>query len=488
MIPVRRTDIRITPNPSRVLFRPFVISDERRVLKIIARIMAMSEAEVRREMEDVLSEFNGRHPRLTQFFLRRYDAYSRMVPTDEELSASRRLLIGAYFTMEYSLESAALFNPSMVWHTDQSNLPTGAKRFLISLRAVGEGHISSITFRSGVIHPDRRIVLDEDSPHVIPPEIVPDPGYEKALFEKKLFELERWNDFSADVLATLDDTFTLAQLKTSLQVVRRQYRLRQRDVARDGDAILSLAQANYELYYHPETDLSERIIFPTAPTEINGIEDARFVQFKEDDGRVHYYATYTAYDGKTILPQILETPDFLKFKVSTLNGPEVQNKGFALFPRKINGRYAMIARQDGENIYIMFSEQLHFWYTKTLLLRPTYSWEFVQLGNCGSPIETEAGWLLLTHGVGPMRKYAIGAVLLDKNDPTKVIGRTPEPLLTPDANEREGYVPNVVYSCGGQLYERDLILPYAMSDYASGFAIISLDDILNAMTTPKPEE
>jgi predicted GH43/DUF377 family glycosyl hydrolase len=488
MIPVRRTDIRFTPNPSRVLFRPFVLSDEQRVLKIIARVMAMTEAEVRLEMDHVLAEFHGRHPRLTQFFLRRYAACQRLIPTDEEFSASRRLLLGAYFTMEYSLESAALFNPSLVWHPDQSGLPAGAKRFVVSLRAVGEGHISSITFRSGVIHPDRSIVLDEDSPHVIPPENVPDPGYEKALFERKLVELDRWNDFTGDVLATLDDTFTLEQLRSSITVVRRQYRIKHREVERDGEAILSLAQANYEVFYTPDTDLSERIIFPTAPSEVNGIEDARFVRFVEDSGKVRYYATYTAYDGKSILPQILETEDFLRFKSSTLNGPEVRNKGFALFPRKVNGLYAMIGRQDGENIYIMFSEQLHFWYTKTLLLRPTYSWEFFQLGNCGSPIETEAGWLLLTHGVGPMRKYAIGAVLLDKNDPTKVIGRMREPLLTPDANEREGYVPNVVYSCGGALYERDLILPYAMSDYASSFAVISLDDILGAMTTPKSEE
>jgi predicted GH43/DUF377 family glycosyl hydrolase len=488
MIPVRRTDIRFTPNPARVLFRPFVISDERRILKIIARVMALSEGEVRREMEHVLAEFHGRHPRLTQFFLRRFEVYKDFVPTDEELSASRRLLIGAYFTMEYSLESAALFNPSMVWHPNQSGLPAGAKRFIVSLRAVGEGHISSITFRSGVVYPDRRIVLDEDSPHVIPPENVPNPVYEKPLFEKKLFELERWNEFTADVLSALDDAFTLEQLRDSIAVVRRQYRLQHRNMGSDGEAILSLAQANYEVFYTPDTDLSERIIFPTAPSEVNGIEDARFVEFTDDKGKRRYYGTYTAYDGRSILPQILETDDFLRFKSSTLNGPEVKNKGFALFPRKINGLYAMIGRQDGENIYIMFSEQLHFWYTKTLLLRPTYPWEFVQLGNCGSPIETEAGWLLLTHGVAPMRKYSIGAILLDKKDPTKVLGRTREPILTPDANEREGYVPNVVYSCGGTLYERDLILPYAMSDYASSFAIISLDDILGAMTTPKPEE
>ena len=212
--------------------------------------------------------------------------------------------------------------------------------------------------------------------------------------------------------------------------------------------MLTLAKANYEISYSPEQHISERIIFPSSPTEANGIEDARFVQFHDDDGSVRYYATYTAFDGKVILPQILETDDFLRFKISTLNGPEVRNKGFALFPRKVNGLYAMLSRQDNENIYLMYSDMLHFWYTKELIAKPTYSWEFVQLGNCGSPIETEAGWLVLTHGVGPMRKYAMGAFLLDLDDPSRVIGRLDVPLLEPDANEREGYVPNVVYSCG----------------------------------------
>ena len=229
--------------------------------------------------------------------------------------------------------------------------------------------------------------------------------------------------------------------------------------------MLTLVQANYEIFFSPELNLSERIIFPSSPTEINGIEDARFVAFHDDDGSVRYYATYTAFDGKVILPQILETEDFLRFKASTLNGPEVRNKGLALFPRKVNGLYAMLSRQDNENIYLMYSDMLHFWYTKEQIAKPTYGWEFVQLGNCGSPIETEAGWLVLTHGVGPMRKYAMGAFLLDLNDPSRLIGRLEEPLLEPNANEREGYVPNVVYSCGAVIHNGELIIPYAMSDY-----------------------
>jgi predicted GH43/DUF377 family glycosyl hydrolase len=273
----------------------------------------------------------------------------------------------------------------------------------------------------------------------------------------------------------------MEHLKSAVNVLKRVNRGRGQEADRAANDILALAQANYAVYYERDSDLSERVIFPYAPSESNGIEDARFVRFVEPNGKVRYYATYTAYDGKSILPQILETTDFLHFEISTLNGPEVQNKGMALFPRKVDGHYAMISRQDGENIYIMFSDHLHFWYSKTLLLKPTYPWEFVQLGNCGSPIETEEGWLLLTHGVGPMRKYSIGAALLDKRDPTRVLGRTRLPILSPNENEREGYVPNVVYSCGGEIHHRTLILPYAMSDYASSFATIPLNDIFAAM-------
>jgi len=242
-----------------------------------------------------------------------------------------------------------------------------------------------------------------------------------------------------------------------------------------------LASSNYEVQFAPASGLSERVLFPVTPSQSNGIEDARFVLLQRDDGSQTYYATYTAYDGKMILPQFIETPDFLHFKFITLNGPAVQNKGMALFPRKINGQYVMLSRQDYENIYVMFSDHLHFWYSAQLLLEPKFPWEFIQLGNCGSPIETEAGWLVLSHGVGPMRKYCIGAFLLDRNDPTKVIGRTREPLITPNENEREGYVPNVVYSCGSLLHGRRLVIPYAMSDYATTFATLPLDEVLAAM-------
>ncbi len=283
------------------------------------------------------------------------------------------------------------------------------------------------------------------------------------------------------MLTTLGDQFTHDDIQRSIQRALQQNRPRHRELQPIAQNMLTLVQANYEIFFSPELNLSERIIFPSSPTETNGIEDARFVEFHEDDGSVRYYATYTAFDGKVILPQILGTDDFLRFKASTLNGPEVRNKGLALFPRKVNGLYAMLSRQDNENIYLMYSDLLHFWYTKEQIAKPTYGWEFVQLGNCGSPMETEAGWLVLTHGVGPMRKYAMGAFLLDLNDPSRLIGRLEEPLLEPNANEREGYVPNVVYSCGGVIHNGELIIPYAMSDYASTFATVPVETILGAM-------
>ena len=279
----------------------------------------------------------------------------------------------------------------------------------------------------------------------------------------------------------LDERFNISQLEDAVRRVLRQFRAKQAEWEPVSKGVIALAKSNYESIYEPDQSLSERCIFPYSPTETNGIEDARFVQFCEDDGSIRYYATYTAFDGKIVLPQLLETDDFLHFRISTLNGPEVRNKGFALFPRKIGGHYAMLSRQDGENIFLMYSDMLHFWYSKELILKPTFPWEYVQLGNCGSPIETEAGWLVLSHGVGPMRKYSIGAFLLDLENPAKVIGRTSEPLLSPNENEREGYVPNVVYSCGAALHGRELIIPYAMADYASSFATVSVDDVLAAM-------
>jgi predicted GH43/DUF377 family glycosyl hydrolase len=478
---VHRTGIVLKPSNSRVVIRPFDLANESRIERIIARVLTLSERKVESQLIAVMRDFGDRHQRTHDFLRNRFEQVRKYLLTDQPLDETRRLLIGAYFTQEYALESAALFNPSMVWHPDQSGLPAGSRRFILSLRATGEGHISSITFRSGVIDAAGTIRIDEPTRFVATPEVVPNAIYEKPLFYRKLAELGINGPLTDQAMAALDETFTIADLDRTLKNVLKSNRVRQREFEPIAHTMLVLAKANYEIRFDPSLNVSERIIFPSSPTETNGIEDARFVRFTHDDGRVCYYATYSAYDGRVTLPQMLETEDFLYFKVSTLNGPEVKNKGFAMFPRMVNGQYAMLSRQDNENIFLMYSDQPHFWYVKQLIAKPTYPWEFVQLGNCGSPIETEAGWLVLTHGVGPMRKYSIGAFLLDLADPSRLIGRLETPLLEPDANEREGYVPNVVYSCGAVVHSKDLVIPYAMSDYASTFATVPLADVLGAM-------
>jgi predicted GH43/DUF377 family glycosyl hydrolase len=478
---LKRTDVLIKPNNARVLVRPFEFADTQRALRIVARVMSLTEEEVDRLVSDLFTEFHGRHQKARQFILHRFEYARQFLLTDTPLSENRRMLLGGYFTQEYALESAALFNPSMVWHPDQAGLAAGSKRFILSLRATGEGHVSSITFRSGTIDADCHITLDPTPRFVTTPDMETNTLYEKTLFQRKLVELGFSNGFVEQVMGLLEEEFSFDQLQVAVSMVRRQHRLRVSEFDAVANAILALGRSNYEFTFSVDQSLPERAIFPYSPSQINGIEDSRFVQFHDDDGSMRYYATHTAFDGRVTLPELLETSDFLRFRISTLNGPEVRNKGLALFPRKINGLYAMLSRQDGENIYLMYSDMLHFWYTKQLVAKPTYPWEFVQLGNCGAPIETEAGWLVLTHGVGPMRKYAMGAFLLDLEDPTRVIGRLAEPLLAPNENEREGYVPNVVYSCGGVVHGGRLVIPYAMSDYASTFATVSLDELLGAL-------
>ncbi len=351
----------------------------------------------------------------------------------------------------------------------------------MSLRAVGEGHISSIVFRSGTIGRDLQITIDEPVRFVTTPRFVPDSCYENDLFRRKLIELGLGTPFTYEVLAELPEEFTLDQLETRLKTSLREHRSHHDELAPLVEQVVMLAKSNYEIQYTPDHELSERLIFPFSPTETNGIEDARFVHFQDDDGSSRYYATYSAYDGQMVLPQLLETKDFLRFKMHTLNGPAVSNKGMALFPRKINGHYAMLGRQDGEHLYLMYSDMLYFWHTSELIIKPTNPWEYVQMGNCGSPIETDAGWLVLTHGVGPMRKYCIGAMLLDLEDPSKIIARLHEPLITPNEVEREGYVPNVVYTCGAIVHEKHLVIPYAMSDYATTFATVEVAELLSTM-------
>ena len=484
---VQRTDVKFLPDSTRVLLRPFIPSVEGRVKSILSRVMSLSDPEVEDQLRAVKAEFEGRHTGTEPLLETHYRRVAKFQSTDREPDRARRLLIGSYFTSEYALECAALFNPSAVPHPDQGNLPPGALRFVMSLRATGEGHISSIEFREGVLNADNSIHIEPTNRFVSTPELVADPTYDKPLFLRKLEEMGFHGGITSEILDPLPEEFNLKELNNSLVSYKRRpaytRKTAMHEESRALDNIQWLAKSNYEVEFHESVPLSERIIFPVSDNESNGIEDARFVHFTDDDGEVTYYATYTAYNGRVILPQILETKDFKRFKINTLNGRAVQNKGMAMFPRKIDGLYAMISRQDNENLFIMYSDNARFWEETYPLMRPTYPWEFVQLGNCGSPIETEAGWLLLTHGVGAMRKYCIGAILLDLKDPGKVIGRLREPLLSPNQNEREGYVPNVVYTCGALVHAGKLVMPYAMSDSASSIAIVSMDELLGCLTS-----
>lgn len=484
---ITRTPLIIKPDQSRVLLRPFSPGDAERASRIITRIMAIPEEQVAPLLEQISAEYSQRHHRIGDRFLERYqqvrlEQCPDALTTDANLSGQRRQLIGSYFLAEYSLESAALFNPSIVPHPDQAGVPFGAVRFILSLRATGEGHISSITFRTGILHADHRIEVATNNGFLTEPSQIPNPVYEKGIFARKLIELGLNSEFTRRVLNNLGNSFALEDLRASLHA--EQLRVPDGVTKEDQDearGIWMLARSNHEVRFQPEQHLSERILFPATPSQRNGIEDARFVRFQNEDGGHIYYATFTAYDGKVVMPELVETPDFQTFRFITLNGPAARNKGMAIFPRKIGGRYAMLSRQDNERIYLMFSENVHFWNEYVPLLTPVFPWELVQIGNCGSPIETKAGWLVLSHGVGPMREYCIGAFLLDLDDPGKVIGRLREPLLKPDENERAGYVPNVVYTCGALLHNDELIIPYGLADHATGFAAVRLDELLGAM-------
>src|SRR5271170_1685079 len=480
LLHAKRIGPTLVPDRSRVLLRPFRPTTDDISRRIVARVMALPEEQVARLLNQVLGEFTNRHGQLEAVFRKGFEQVKIYLEPGAQASPERQMLIGAYFTNEYSPESAALFNPSIVPHPDQSGLPKGALRFILSLRATGEGHISSITFRMGTVSAHHRITLTPPVPFVTEPARVPNVAYVKGLFAHKLEEAGVQNDFCRRVLDKLHEDFTLKELHAVL-LASGLTDTSDATAVRAARGILLLAESNYEVNFAPGSRPSQRVLFPSAPSQSNGIEDARFVRFQKEDGGFAYYATYTAYDGKITLPQLLETPDLVHFKFSTLNGPAVQNKGMALFPRKINGQYAMLSRQDDENILIMVSPNIHFWADPKILLAPAQAWEFIKLGNCGSPIETEAGWLVLSHGVGAMRKYCLGAFLLDLHDPSRVIGRLREPFLSPNEAEREGYVPNVVYTCGALLHGRELIIPYAMSDSASSFATVSLDELLAAM-------
>jgi predicted GH43/DUF377 family glycosyl hydrolase len=477
---VKRKANKIVGDTSRVITRLHLPDERYRIPKIIERIMNLPDTTAKNLIAQVMDEFSGRHEDIGHIFERHLIAVKDYLPRDTLLSDVQKALIGAYFTKEYSIESAALFNPSLVPHPDQSRLEKGSLRFVMSLRATGEGHVSSIVFRSGVLDPHNRFLFDPISDFVETPDLQLDAVYKRNPFRLKLKEMGASNEITAYVLNQLPEDFTYNELIEKIGILRAKPQFSEAYQDKTFKAMSWLASSNYEVSFHADHSMSERVIFPVSKNESRGIEDARFVQFFNDNGEVVYYATYTAYNG-TILPQLIETKDFIKFNILTLNGKAVQNKGMALFPRKIGGRYAMLSRQDGENNHIMFSDNIHFWQESQIIQEPEYPWEFIQIGNCGSPLETSEGWIVLTHGVGPMRKYCIGAILLDLENPTKIIARLDEPLLAPHEKEREGYVPNVVYSCGAIIHNNELVIPYAMSDINSGIATVVVSELLNCM-------
>ena len=478
---IKRKSIKIVGDASRVITRPHLLDDSFRISKIIQRIMRLSKTSAENLFAQIMIDFSGRHENIEHIFERNLNAVKAYFPRNTVLSDVQRALIGAYFTMEYSIESAALFNPSIVQHPDQSHLKRGSLRFIMSLRAIGEGHVSSIVFRSGVLDRHNTVIFDPVSDYVERPNIHFNKVYDRHLFRLKLDEMEVCNEVTAHILDRLPEDFTYNELKERIGTLRAHPIFSVERQKGTFEVMCWLADSNYEVRFHADHPISERVIFPVSENESRGIEDARFVQFFDDNQEVTYYATYTAYNGFTILPQLIETKDFIEFKVKTLNGRAVKNKGMALFPRKIGGRYAMLSRQDGENNHLMFSDNIHFWQETQIIQEPEYPWEFIQVGNCGSPLETDKGWVVLTLGVGPMRKYSIGAMLLDLENPASVIARLEEPLLAQREEEREGYVPNVVYTCGAIFHNSDLVIPYGMSDIKTGIATVKVSELIDCM-------
>ena len=427
MIDLFHHALRLHADPSRVVVRPFHLAwaasgkGPSRTERIVNAVMALNTAETRAELEIVLKDFEARHWQTRRVFMTRYDEIAAMMGLDGTyIGDEKRQLIGAYFCHEYSYAAAALMNPSAVPHFDQTGMPPGSQRILMSLRAVGEGHISSVAFREGIITDNNELKL------------APEPPFATA----------------TDMIDVDEET---------------------------------VPEGPVTVYRHRDSTLSGTVIFPMTDAQSKGLEDLRLVHFQHDDGAWEWMGTYTAYNGSTIQSELLRTRDFRAFDLVPMSGPAARNKGMALFPRKVNGQYMMIGRQDGENLFLLKSDSLTHWDEGELLLTPELPWELVQIGNCGPPIEIDEGWLLLTHGVGAMRKYSIGAVLLDKDDPSKVLGRTQEPILAAADQDREGYVPNVVYTCGALKHGDKLFVPYGVADSSVAFAFIPISSLLAAM-------
>ena len=488
-VAVNRKNLKFSPDSSRVIAR-FLYTGDERALNVIRSVLGMSENSASYSLNPILRDYSLRHRNISKIFEKHFNKIAhlfKLLNVDpESLEISQKILIGSYFTLEYSIESAAFFNPSIIEHPDQSETGPGETRVILSFRATGEGHISSIVFRTGILDKNNNLTVEpvgkmlEEAQHIL-----------RHIYDKKSFKikLEEMKDIHAIIpsgliLDKLNDTFTYGELRDCIKEARKSFHLTaEKEVL--FNQIIWLASSHYEIQFSLDTNISERVIFPVSINEKNGIEDARFVKFTDVNNESNYYATYTAYDGVTILPKMLDTRDFYHFRILPLHGEIAQNKGMALFPRKVNGKYAMLCRLDGFNNYISFSEHISIWREAKLLQQPKFPWEYIQIGNCGSPIETPEGWLVITHGVGPMREYVLGASLFDLQNPEIEIGRLKSPLLMPNTEEREGYVPNVVYSCGSMIHNDDLIIPYAMSDYSSTYATVNLRELLNELKNLK---
>jgi predicted GH43/DUF377 family glycosyl hydrolase len=484
-VAVKRKNLKFLPDTTRVITR-FLYTNDERAKNTIHSVLNMSANEASTALNQVLRDYSMRHRNISKIFEKNFNKIAHLFVhlkiNPELLDITQKILIGSYFTMEYSVESAAFFNPSIVEHPDQSETGHLEKRVIISFRATGEGHISSIVFRTGIIDRNNNLSVEPVGRMLEEAQHIRRHIYTKESFKSKLDEMQDFHALipSGLILDKLDEKFTYDQLRVCIDDARKTI-----ENASDHEILFNqiiwLASSHYELEFSLDTNLSERVIFPVSLSEKNGIEDARFVKFTDDNNETTYYATYTAYDGISILPKMLDTQDFYHFRILPLHGEIAQNKGMALFPRKVNGKFAMLCRLDGFNNYIAFSDNVTIWREAKLLQQPKFPWEFIQIGNAGSPIETSEGWLVITHGVGPMREYVLGASLFDINNPEKEIGRLNSPLIMPIAEEREGYVPNVVYSCGSIIHNEDVILPYAMSDYASTYATVNLRELLNEL-------
>lgn len=484
---VTRSEVRLHKDARRVVARLFVpghehfSAGESRATGVLRRVLDLPDEQVTASRRDVLQRFSGRHRDLAAVLRRHYEQIAHRIPDGITLDQERQDLVGAFFTNEFTIEGAALFNPSVVVHPDQSGVPQGSCRLLLSLRAVGEGHLSCIEFRTGLLGPGPTLTLDEPGRQAETATAEP-TWHDRALFDALLHESGADEESCRYLRSRLGERFDEATLREALDALEGQH-ITRAGGAHTAELARALLRCTYEVTFPAESALAERVLWPQTPLERAGLEDLRLVRFVDDDGDVSYVGTYTAFDGSAIAPQLLRTSDFRTFRMSQLAGPAAKDKGFALFPRRVAGRWVALSRSDRESTGVATSVDGLRWGVPVPLQPPVATWELLQTGNCGSPVETSAGWLVLTHGVGPMREYALGALLLDLDEPTRVIGRLAEPLLAPAEDERDGYVPNVVYSCGSVAFGDVLLLPYGASDASVRFAFVDLPALLARMTT-----